>query len=174
VVTGVSRRAGIGYAIARRLSEAGAGVFVQGWTPHDAIQHWGAEPGGTERVARELGVAFAEADFAKADAPPPDGRHYSNAPIVEAILDIRVTLPGETSLDRLSRVNAETTDVFPTQREAIAVTGQFTVGAQVSSSTTQSRNGYVFVSADERSVFQAQVDGFAFSRLAATWIRCCA
>src|SRR5437899_1973035 len=99
-------------------------------------------------------------------APPPDGRHYPNAPIAEAILDIRVSLPGETPLDQLSQVNAETADAFPTQREAIAVTGQFTVGPQVSSSTTQSRNGYVFVSEDERSVFQARLDGFSFSRLA--------
>jgi 3-oxoacyl-[acyl-carrier protein] reductase len=38
LVTGVSRRAGIGYAIARRLLEAGASVFIQGWTPHDAAQ----------------------------------------------------------------------------------------------------------------------------------------
>ena len=63
LVTGVSRRAGIGYAIARRLLDAGASVFIQGWTPHDAAQHWGAEPGGTESVARDLGVPFAEGDF---------------------------------------------------------------------------------------------------------------
>jgi 3-oxoacyl-[acyl-carrier protein] reductase len=69
LVTGVSRRAGIGFAIVRRLTEAGAGVFVQGWTPHDAAQDWGAEPGGTEGVARELGVGHAEADFADPDAP---------------------------------------------------------------------------------------------------------
>src|SRR6185437_13125774 len=69
LVTGVSRRAGIGYAIARRLLEAGASVFVQGWTPHDAEQAWGAEPGGTGAVARELGVQFFEADFADPDAP---------------------------------------------------------------------------------------------------------
>ena len=64
LVTGVSRRAGIGYSIARRLLEAGAAVFVQGWTPHDAAQRWGAEQGGTEAVAADLGVPFAEVDFA--------------------------------------------------------------------------------------------------------------
>ena len=37
LVTGVSRRAGIGFAIARRLEEAGAHVFTQGWTPHDRM-----------------------------------------------------------------------------------------------------------------------------------------
>jgi len=70
LVTGVSRRAGIGFAIARQLRDAGAAVFVQGWTSHDAIQPWGAEPGGTEAVAGELGVPFVEADFADPAAPP--------------------------------------------------------------------------------------------------------
>ena len=32
LVTGVSRRAGIGFAIARRLQDAGAQVFIHGWT----------------------------------------------------------------------------------------------------------------------------------------------
>jgi 3-oxoacyl-[acyl-carrier protein] reductase len=68
LVTGVSRRAGIGFAIVRRLQEAGANVFVQGWTQHDAEQAY-AEPGGTEGVAGELGVEFLETDFAHPDAP---------------------------------------------------------------------------------------------------------
>jgi 3-oxoacyl-[acyl-carrier protein] reductase len=68
-VTGVSRRSGIGFAVVRRLLDAGADVFVQGWTPHDAAQPWGAESGGTESVARELGVSFVEADFADPVAP---------------------------------------------------------------------------------------------------------
>jgi 3-oxoacyl-[acyl-carrier protein] reductase len=42
LVTGVSRRARIGFAISRRLQEDGSSVFVQGWTPHDAAQDWGA------------------------------------------------------------------------------------------------------------------------------------
>ena len=69
LVTGVSRRNGIGYAVARRLLSGGAAVFVQGWTPHDAAQPWGAEPGGTETVAGDLAVPFVEADFADASAP---------------------------------------------------------------------------------------------------------
>src|SRR5919204_450471 len=44
LVTGVSRRAGIGYAIANRLEELGASVFRQGWSAHDEGQPWGAEP----------------------------------------------------------------------------------------------------------------------------------
>ena len=69
LVTGVSRRAGIGFAVARQLLNAAASVFVQGWTAHDAAQPWGAEPGGTEAVARKLGVPFTEADFSDPASP---------------------------------------------------------------------------------------------------------
>jgi 3-oxoacyl-[acyl-carrier protein] reductase len=71
LVTGVSRRIGIGYAIARRLLEAGAAVFAQSWSEHDH-----AHPAGPDNVdevissLRELGrVEHLEADFADPDAP---------------------------------------------------------------------------------------------------------
>jgi NAD(P)-dependent dehydrogenase (short-subunit alcohol dehydrogenase family) len=54
VVTGVSRRAGIGFAIARRLLADGASVFCHSWSLHDAEQPWGADPLGAEGVVRAL------------------------------------------------------------------------------------------------------------------------
>ncbi len=42
LVTGVSRDAGIGAAVAARLEALGATVFATGWTPHDAEMPWGA------------------------------------------------------------------------------------------------------------------------------------
>jgi 3-oxoacyl-[acyl-carrier protein] reductase len=108
-VTGVSRRAGIGYAIARRLLDAGASVFAQGWTEHDARQPWGAEPGGTEGVARELGVPFTEADFAVAESP---------AAVVDAAaatlgpLDILVVNHARSGHGRLEELTAEQIDAF--------------------------------------------------------------
>jgi 3-oxoacyl-[acyl-carrier protein] reductase len=42
LVTGVSRPAGIGYGLARRMRELGAEVFATGWPPHDAEMPWGA------------------------------------------------------------------------------------------------------------------------------------
>jgi len=44
LVTGLSRRVGIGYAIVGRLLDDGASVFASGWTPHDEEMHWGADP----------------------------------------------------------------------------------------------------------------------------------
>lgn len=74
LVTGVSRRIGIGFAVARSLLTFGADVFVQSWTQHDAAQPWGADPAGLEAVITELAasggrVEHAEADFADPDAP---------------------------------------------------------------------------------------------------------
>ena len=54
VVTGVSRRAGIGFAIARRLLADGASVLVQSWEAHDASQPWGADVDGIDAVLDEL------------------------------------------------------------------------------------------------------------------------
>jgi 3-oxoacyl-[acyl-carrier protein] reductase len=60
LVTGVSRRAGIGFAIARRLAAAGASVFAHHHVPHDAERAWGADPGGLEAVLGELRAALAD------------------------------------------------------------------------------------------------------------------
>ncbi|WP_020669796.1 SDR family oxidoreductase [Amycolatopsis nigrescens] len=74
LVTGVSRRQGIGYAIARRLLDDGARVFAQSWSPYDATEPWGADPLGIEGVLGELGgvsdsLAHAEADLEAPEAP---------------------------------------------------------------------------------------------------------
>lgn len=43
LVTGVSRRKGIGYAIARELADLGANVFTHHYSPHDVDQPWGGD-----------------------------------------------------------------------------------------------------------------------------------
>jgi len=52
LVTGVSRRRGIGYAVAARLADLGASLFVHHWAPHDAEQPWGTDP--VEEVLADL------------------------------------------------------------------------------------------------------------------------
>jgi 3-oxoacyl-[acyl-carrier protein] reductase len=74
LVTGASRRVAIGAAIARRLVGDGASVLVHSWSPHDADQPWGDDPGGAEALVDELRaggghVAHISADLADLDAP---------------------------------------------------------------------------------------------------------
>jgi len=62
MVTGVSRRAGIGYAIARRLAALGASLFLHHYAPHDRDQPWGDDPGGAEAVLAGVQSALAADD----------------------------------------------------------------------------------------------------------------
>ncbi len=43
LITGVSRRQGIGYAIARQVAAWGASVMIHHFQPHDQDQSWGAD-----------------------------------------------------------------------------------------------------------------------------------
>jgi 3-oxoacyl-[acyl-carrier protein] reductase len=54
LVTGVTRRAGIGAAIARELGRAGARLFVTFFRPYDRQQVWGVESNEPESLLSEL------------------------------------------------------------------------------------------------------------------------
>ena len=70
LVTGVSRRAGIGYEVARRLRQLGAAVVVQGFDPGPGGDTLQADADGIAALAAEAGAAaHVEADFADPAAP---------------------------------------------------------------------------------------------------------
>ena len=72
LITGVGRRAGIGYAIARRLGGKGASLVVQSWAPADTAQPWGADPETVGALRAELPgtrVEHVAADFEDPDGP---------------------------------------------------------------------------------------------------------
>jgi 3-oxoacyl-[acyl-carrier protein] reductase len=114
LVTGVSRRVGIGFAIARRLLTLGAEVFVQSWTAHDAAQPWGADPKGIEAVLaglRDTGgrVEHAEADFADPATP---ASVVASARAALGHIDVLVVNHARSGHGTLSELTAEDVDAF--------------------------------------------------------------
>ena len=74
LVTGVTRRAGIGAAIARELGRAGARLFVTFFRHYDRKQVWGVEPNEPESLLSELrsiadDVAATEMDLSQPALP---------------------------------------------------------------------------------------------------------
>jgi len=71
LVTGVSRRAGIGFAVCRRLLTDGVAVVGHGWGAHDRQQPWGGDA--ADEVSAELEALgrfhYVEGDLALAEEP---------------------------------------------------------------------------------------------------------
>ncbi|HEY3188607.1 MAG TPA: SDR family oxidoreductase [Solirubrobacteraceae bacterium] len=71
--SGVSRRKGIGFAVAHRLAAMGADLMVHGFVPYDRAMPWGADADqdGLLDELRAVGtrVEPVEADFADPEAP---------------------------------------------------------------------------------------------------------
>jgi 3-oxoacyl-[acyl-carrier protein] reductase len=74
IVTGASRRRGIGAAVCLALAQAGADIFFTHWSPYDQRMPWGAEedePAHLQRQVQALGVRCEHLmiDLGAADAP---------------------------------------------------------------------------------------------------------
>jgi uncharacterized protein (TIGR04255 family) len=95
--------------------------------------------------------------------------HFPNAPITEALIDIRVKLPPQTDLAKLAVFHDAIKQRYPAKQERVSWRGHIEVKAspvaQVSQSAAGGPDGYLFTSVDGRQVVQARLDGFTFSRL---------
>jgi 3-oxoacyl-[acyl-carrier protein] reductase len=72
LVTGVSRRRGIGFAVAKRFAQLGASVYIPHWAPHDELQPWGGDAlsqlRGELRAELYAGASFGERSVDLRDA----------------------------------------------------------------------------------------------------------
>ena len=73
-MTGVSRKAGIGAAVALAFAEAGVNIFTTYYRPYDELMSWGNNPseaGEILKLLKDKGVCAEgiEIDLSKADAP---------------------------------------------------------------------------------------------------------
>jgi 3-oxoacyl-[acyl-carrier protein] reductase len=74
IVTGASRRRGIGFAACQALAKAGANIFFTHWTPYDRSMPWGADedaPAYLQESLRGMGVRceHMRIDLSAPDAP---------------------------------------------------------------------------------------------------------
>lgn len=98
----------------------------------------------------------------------PEVIRFPNAPITEALLDIRVKLPSEVSLARLATFHDGVREQYPLKQERVRWGGsiQFKPGsAPEVSQASGEPEGYLFTSTDGRQIVQARLDGFTFNKL---------
>jgi 3-oxoacyl-[acyl-carrier protein] reductase len=74
IVTGASRRRGIGTSVCLALARAGADIFFTYWSPYDRLMSWGSEeeePDLLQKLIQALGVRCEHmmVDLAATDAP---------------------------------------------------------------------------------------------------------
>lgn len=67
IVTGVSRRSGIGAAIAQSLAASGVQVFATGWSAFDGTIETGRDPEGPEVLLEQIAAAGGKAVWIESD-----------------------------------------------------------------------------------------------------------
>lgn len=92
-------------------------------------------------------------------------KHYANAPIREALIDIRVELLPGTELSSLDEADELIRVDYPTRSEMKLFQGEISLIGQASASAKQEIIGYRFSARDGKQVVQTRLDGFTFSRL---------
>ena len=102
--------------------------------------------------------------------------HLRKAPITEALIDIRATLPAHIKLRDLEKVCGELSDRYPNCRERRSFKGRLSFGEAsppALSVECEGPDGYLMTSKDGLQIVQARLDGFTFSRLRPyeTWER---
>lgn len=112
LVTGVGRRIAIGAAVAARLAADGAAVVLHSWSPHDAEQPWGADPGGPEAVVAAITAAGGRATHVAADLVDPDapGRLVAAARAAFGHVDVLVANHARSSRQALEQLTAAELD----------------------------------------------------------------
>lgn len=95
--------------------------------------------------------------------------HYANAPITEALIDLRITHAQDSSVEDLRTIGEGVVDRYPSQQPIYIHSGEIFV-EQASDparvETTHQHGGFMFTSENKQQIFQARIDGFTFSTLA--------
>lgn len=90
---------------------------------------------------------------------------YEKAPIIEAIIDIRVEPLPAPKLHALEAIYESVKEEYPERNRRMQFAGELSIGERVDATTQQTQVGVDFRSRDGKRVFQARLDGFSLSRL---------
>jgi len=92
---------------------------------------------------------------------------YPNAPITEAIIDLRVKFVDGSDRALLKLDGDSDLPDYPKRDEIFEAVGQMAVGPRGGSASVQPTPiGWKFTSADQKQILQSRFNGFTFSRLA--------
>ena len=95
-------------------------------------------------------------------------RHLKNAPIVEALIDLRVNVQPEFDAGEFLKLSKELSDRYPKFKPRKLITGAVGLHAGkpfVQPPEDKGIHGYIFQSTDDKEIAQFRKDGFTFSRL---------
>lgn len=108
LVTGVSRRSGIGFAIASHLLTLGLRVFVQSWRAHDEEQPWGHDLEPVSELIDDLAEIGPQVGHAEVDLGDPTGaeRLMEEATTVLGDIDVLVLNHARSSHQSLEELTS--------------------------------------------------------------------
>lgn len=92
-----------------------------------------------------------------------------NAPITEALIDIRIKPRDDFSVEHLQLLHDAISGQYPDKKERHRVEHKFEMKKGEPTPkvlhSSDKIDGYIFTSLDHKQVFQARIDGFTFNRL---------
>jgi len=97
---------------------------------------------------------------------PARERHLKHAPIMEAVIDIRVTLPPEFGIEEFKPLVEIAKKDYPDLGKRVQAQFQFSASPAMQSSSAERRqDGWVLKNAEGNQLLQFRLDGFTLNRL---------
>ena len=91
---------------------------------------------------------------------------FSNPPIVEALMDVRVKLDKDLNVENLGTLHDSIKDRYDQIKKQYVFSGTVNLGENTTFDTQPSTfNGYMITSEKEKKVVQSRLDGFTYSKL---------
>ena len=93
-------------------------------------------------------------------------RHLPNAPITEAVIDLRVKFESPLDLNTLLEFTESLSGEFPhSERQYLFQAQLYPAKKEVPTKELKTERGFILKSADKKEIVQFRIDGFTFSRL---------